>query len=117
MGAAEVGLGLLGARRLELAWELLHFFFMSTALPVVCVEGGGGKRKQAKKFKRSGGLGAALRQEQSFGGVAWKCARDRSVVPRPPSSERVLQRFTSLQAGSAPGDVTGWSSGTRRLDE
>lgn len=58
-----------------------------------------------------------LRQEQRSGGVAWKCALNHSVLPRPPRSERVLQRFTSLQAGSAPGDVTGWSSGSRRLDE
>lgn len=43
-----------------------------------------------------------LRQEQRSGGVAWKCALNRSVLPRPPRSERVLQRFPSLQAGSAP---------------
>lgn len=62
-------------------------------------------------------MGAVVRQERSFGGVAWNCALNGSVEPRAPSCERVWLRFTSLEAGSAPGDVTGWSGGTRRLRE
>lgn len=89
-----------------LGWEPLHFFFIiSTAH---CAPGCGGKTKQASEEIKSGGED----RSRAAAGV-WR--GNALGIAACPSGLR--QDFLHLRLGLPLADVTGWSSGSRRLDE